>query len=58
MSIDAGQLRELQKVARGQWNKCTRYRQKELQELGLVALDDYGSPTITPAGNQALKENQ
>lgn len=57
MNLDAGQLRELQKVARGKWNKLSKYRQQEMQDLGVVALDDYGSPTITIFGNQALKEN-
>lgn len=55
-TLDAGQLRELQKTARGQWNKCSRFRQKELLELGVVALDDYDSPTITILGEQVLKE--
>ena len=57
MNLDAGQIRELQKVARGKWNKLSKYRQQEMQDLNVVALDDYGSPTITIFGNQALKEH-
>lgn len=57
MNLDAGQLRSLQQTARGQWNKLTRYRQGELQELMLVTLDDYGSPVITTTGADALKEH-
>lgn len=56
MSLDAGQLRELQKVARGKWNKLSKYRRQEMQDLGLVHLDEYDSPQITDAGATALKE--
>lgn len=57
MKLDAGQLRSLQRTARGEWNKLSKYRQGELQELMLVTLDDYGSPQITTTGTDALKEH-
>lgn len=56
MNIDAGQSRSLQRTDQGEWNKLSKFRREELQELGLVELDEYGSPIITPTGAVALKE--
>lgn len=50
-------LDNLRRVATGKWNRLGKEEQQELQQLVLVALDDYDSPTITIFGDQALKEN-
>lgn len=55
--MDAGQLRSLRKAAAEGWAKLSGFRQEELINQGYLALDDYGSPTMTPLGSKALKEN-
>lgn len=50
-------LDNLRRVATGKWNRLGKEEQQEILDLGMVRIDDYGSPTITIFGNQALKEN-